>query len=90
MEDAKKFNTRETLFEKETTDYSKLNNLIKDFQPYVNLWVNANKWFVGVKSWVNDPWDTVDAEAAEKILDEGLRSLAGVVRYMRDREIPGV
>lgn len=81
---------REALFERETTDYSRLNSMIKDFQPYVNLWVNANKWFVGVKSWVNDPWDQVDAEAAEKILDEGLRSLAGVVRYMRDREIIGV
>lgn len=62
----------------------------RDFQPYVNLWLTANKWFVGHQKWMKDSWETVNAEEAERVVEEGIKNLAQVIRFMRDREITGV
>jgi len=46
QDDARKFNMQESLFEMTTqTDYNKLNTMVKDFQPYSNMWLAANRWF---------------------------------------------
>ena len=39
---AKKFNNQEQLFEKELSDYSKIQVLKKEFDPYFNLWTTSN------------------------------------------------
>ena len=45
QEDARKFNSREALFDMDTTDYSKISTMQRDFLPYSNLWITANSWF---------------------------------------------
>lgn len=42
LDAAKTFNSREYLVGKETTDYSRLNKLAKDFVPYSSLWRTAS------------------------------------------------
>lgn len=44
QEDARKFNSREALFGKDSTNYDKINMMMKEFTPYSNLWLNADKW----------------------------------------------
>ena len=90
QEQARLFNVRESYFDKEQTDYSRLSTMARDFQPYVNLWSTANRWLKGHEKWLHDPWETVDAEEAEKLVEEGTKNLGQVVRYMRDRDILGV
>lgn len=34
----------------------------KDFLPYSNLWLTTNKWFSNINHWMNDPFDTIDAD----------------------------
>lgn len=64
--------------------------MIRDFQPYANLWISANRWFVGKQKWLNDEWEKVNAEEAERVVEDGIKNLGQVIRFMRDREITGV
>jgi len=59
----------------DTTDYSKLNQMSRDFQPYSNLWLTANKWFTDQVGWLNGEWETVDAVSAEKFVEESVKTL---------------
>ena len=44
IEDSNKFNSREALFEMDGTNYEKIQQMMKEFQPYSNLWITADKW----------------------------------------------
>ena len=44
------FNKREAIFGAPMTDYSKLSKIVKNFEPFANLWNTAANW----KSWQND------------------------------------
>jgi dynein heavy chain len=57
---------------------------VKDFTPYSNLWLTADKWFKHHQSWLNDEWESLDAVEAEKFVEEAVKTLAGCVRYFRD------
>ena len=39
---------------------------------------------------MKDSWETVNAEEAERIVEDGIKNLGQVIRFMRDREITGV
>ena len=83
-------NKMEDDFEVERTDYKRIEMMQKEFVPYANLWIAAHKWELGYKSWMNDEWDMVDAEAAEKTVEESTRNLNAVIRFMNDRQIPNI
>ena len=44
VEQAKLFNNREVLFGEEQTEYLKLQATIKEFEPFYQLWTNADDW----------------------------------------------
>lgn len=48
QEDARKFNSRETLFDMDNTDYGKIQQMVKEFTPYSNLWITAHQWFENI------------------------------------------
>jgi hypothetical protein len=52
--------------------------MIKDFQPYSNLWLAANKWFSEYPKWLNGSFYELDANAAEKFVEDSIRTLTGV------------
>ena len=39
---------------------------------------------------MKDSWETVNAEEAERVVEDGIKNLGQVIRFMRDREIIGV
>jgi dynein heavy chain, axonemal len=82
-EEAKKYNSRESLFNKETTDYSIISQISKEFLPYSNLWLTTTNWFKNIVSWQQDDWEKLDAPGAEKFVEDGLRTLGGVIRYIK-------
>lgn len=49
--------------------------MVRDFTPYSNLWLTANKWFTDSVKWLNGEWETLDAVEAEKFVEEGVRTL---------------
>ena len=36
---------------------------------------------------MEDPWEELDAESAEKFVGEGVRTLASVIRFFREKEL---
>lgn len=42
---ARVYNQREFLVGKEVKDYTRLQQMTKDFQPYLNLWRTTRTWF---------------------------------------------
>jgi len=61
IEQSRLFNQREFLVGKEQKDYSRLQQMSKDFQPYSNLWLTTRQWFKSHNSWLNDPWEKLNA-----------------------------
>jgi len=47
----------------------------RDFKPYYDLWSSAYKFKNGVKGWITDDFMTVDAEEAEKVVEEGVKNV---------------
>lgn len=80
------FNTREDLFEQERTDYSKVGKMMKEFDPYLNMWVIVNKWYEGSVHWNTGEWFSVDAIEAQNFVDDGSRKLAQVLRFFKDKD----
>jgi dynein heavy chain len=83
---ARKFNSREDLFGRELNDYSKIQAMIKEFAPFNTLWKTTHGWHTGNTHWLNDKWESINAEEAEEFVDEGGKSLAQVLRVFKDRD----
>jgi hypothetical protein len=47
----------------------------RDFIPYSNLWNTVHGWIVGSEIWINDAFDTVDALACQKFVEDGVKHL---------------
>lgn len=62
----------------------------KEFLPYSNLWITADKWIKYHKSWLKDDFKTIDAVTAERFVEDSTRLLNGVCRFFKERNIPGV
>ncbi|KPA79969.1 putative dynein heavy chain [Leptomonas pyrrhocoris] len=77
---ANTFNTHETLFNIEKTDYSAVHQLAKDFEPYVNLWITSEKWATATKAWHQMSFTDINAEEVEQTVAETLRIMNMCVR----------
>ena len=81
----RRFNSREQLLEKEITDYGKLSNVVKEFNPYNTLWTIANKWYSGIDTWMSQPFEELDANFVEKFVEDSVRSIAAITRIFKDK-----
>jgi dynein heavy chain len=72
------------------TDYSRMQQMLKDFTPYSSLWLTTRNWFKLHQSWLNDPWEDLDAVNLENVVDNSNKTVSGVLRYFKDRELPKV
>ena len=71
----------------DTTDYNKIASMVKQFTPYSNLWVTAHNWFANIEKWMNGDWNTLDAPAAEKFVDQSVRIIGSGMRFFKERDI---
>lgn len=66
----KLFNSRETLFEQDVTDYEELNRIQKSFEPYSNLWATAKDWIELSQQWYKGRFVDLNAEDIEKNVEK--------------------
>ncbi|XP_070580015.1 dynein axonemal heavy chain 1-like isoform X2 [Ptychodera flava] len=85
---ASMYNNRERLFELPITNYDKLARLMKDFEPFKNLWLTTSDWLKWHESWMNDPLTSIDAEQCERTVSDSFKTMHKCVKYFKD--IPGV
>lgn len=84
-ESSRKFNSREILFNLDQTDYQRLQEVIKQFTPYNTLWSIVHRWYTDIDVWMDNPFNTIDANAAEKFVEESFRAIVSANRYFKDK-----
>lgn len=68
------------------SQYDKLNKLLKDFEPYRNLWITSSDWLRWYDSWMNDAISFIDAENIEKNVTEAYKSMHKAIKQFQDAE----
>ena len=69
-------NNREQLVGyEEIADFTSLPAMIKEFKPYFDLWTTVEEWKKSYNSWLNDPFDEVDAGKVEETVDNSIKTL---------------
>ena len=84
-EQSRKFNSRELLFGYDQSDYSKLQQTTKEFTPYNTLWNIVHRWYTDIDQWMDNPFKVIDANAAEKFVEESLRAIGAANRVFKDK-----
>jgi dynein heavy chain len=62
----------------------------KDFKSFFDLWTVVETWKKSYDSWVNDPFDEINAADVEEIVDNANKTMSQVIRYFRDKELPDI
>lgn len=68
--------------------YDKLTKLVKDFEPFRNLWLSVSDWLKMHDSVMNDPLISVDAESVEKTVTDSYKTMHKSVKIFS--ELPSV
>ena len=85
--EARKYNSREHLFERQITDYSKIQEMAKDFLPYSHLWLTTTNWIHNREAWMYGEWFSIDAEECEKFVEDSIKNLNFSIRFFKDKGI---
>ena len=83
-ERAKTFNSREQLFSQPATEYDQLQKIVKEFEPYKDLWLVAADWQKGQREWLDGPLVQLDPDEVEKSFTNSLRSMAKALKTFKD------
>ena len=84
-EKGKRFMNRERLMGLNESDYSNLQLLSKEYEPYFSLWTTVDDWFTNHRSWLNDPWEELDAPDMEDKVTSYIKTSNKVIRYFREK-----
>ena len=55
--------------------YDKLAKLLKDFEPFKNLWLTVSDWIKWYESWMEDPLTSIDPESLEANVSNSFKIL---------------
>lgn len=75
------------LFSLDPTDYSKLQAVTKEFTPYNTLWTIVHRWYTDIDTWMDNPFKSIDANAAEKFVEESARAIVQANRAFKEKNM---
>ncbi|NWU63519.1 DYH1 protein, partial [Pterocles burchelli] len=78
------YNNRERIFGMKVTNYGELSKMVKDFQPYYDLWTTVSDWMRWHQSWMTDPLMETEAEELEKNVNDSFKTMQRCVRQFKD------
>ncbi|KAI3369512.1 hypothetical protein L3Q82_007723 [Scortum barcoo] len=81
---AQTYNTRERLFGIPVTNYDRLQKMIKDFQPFKDLWSTTSDWLRWHESWLNDPLSSIDPEQLEFNVADAHKTMHKCIKQFKD------
>uniref|UniRef100_A0A0G4F0A6 Dynein heavy chain 1, axonemal n=1 Tax=Chromera velia CCMP2878 TaxID=1169474 RepID=A0A0G4F0A6_9ALVE len=87
---SREFNSREGLFGKATTDYTRLQKILKDFEPLSILWKTTYAWLNNEKEWKDGPFQDINAPEMEEMVTSGVKNMFKVARQFREKEMTEV
>jgi dynein heavy chain len=82
------YNSRESLFGSELTDYTPLKKMMDSFDPFNQFWVYANNWKKWKKSWMTDPFMNLDAEGMDKDVGNAFKVMFKMGKQFTLRDMP--
>lgn len=59
----------------------------KEFVPYYNMWITGDQWYKNKEAWLSGDWESLDAVAAEKFVEDSIQLLNKAIRSFKDRKI---
>ncbi|XP_063366022.1 dynein axonemal heavy chain 1-like [Cydia amplana] len=77
-------NQRQKLFGVPVTPYTDLNRLVKEFEPYRNLWVTASDFLKAKEIWFDNPLMYVDADTIEPLINEYYKTIVKCTKTFAD------
>ncbi|NXX96308.1 DYH1 protein, partial [Centropus bengalensis] len=78
------YNNRERIFGMKVTNYGRLSRMVKDFQPYYDLWTTVSDWIQYYESWINGPLLEIDTEQLEKHVNDSFKTMQRCVKQFKD------
>ncbi|CAK1542459.1 unnamed protein product [Leptosia nina] len=88
MKDAQEWgrvlNQRQKLFGQPVVPFADLNRLVKEFEPYRNLWVTASDFLKAREVWFDNPLMYVDADSIEPLINEYYKTIVKCIRTFAD------
>ena len=58
------------------TDYSRIHNMIKEFNPYQTFWITTKNWFNYKQIWYHGKWELLDADKCERFIEDAVKSFS--------------
>ncbi|KAG7304694.1 hypothetical protein JYU34_010040 [Plutella xylostella] len=77
-------NQRQKLFGQPVVPFVELNKLVKEFEPYRNLWVTASEFLNAKEIWFDNPLIYVDADAIEPQVNDYYKTIVRCIRTFSD------
>ncbi|KAM4613811.1 dynein axonemal heavy chain 1 [Polymixia lowei] len=81
---AQTYNNRERLLGIPVTNYDRLLKLLKDFQPFTDLWTTTSDWLHWHERWLHDPLSVIDPEQLERNVTYAFKTMNKCVKQFKD------
>ncbi|XP_074532910.1 dynein axonemal heavy chain 1-like [Halichoeres trimaculatus] len=81
---AETYNSRERLFGIPVTNYSRLRELVEDFQPFKDLWITTSSWVNWHESWLSDPLSSISPERLERNATDAHETMQKCIQGFKD------
>lgn len=84
QENGQLLNQRQKLFGVLVVPFDGLNKLLKEFEPYKNLWVTASDWLRLHEIWMDNPLINIDSDSIERITTDLYKQMQRLIRIFAD------
>ncbi|RXN34314.1 dynein heavy chain axonemal [Labeo rohita] len=84
QEMAQLYNNRERLFGKPVSNYTELQRMNREFQPFYDLWKTTSDWLRWHESWLNDPLSAINPEQLECNVNDAYKTMHQCVKQFKD------
>ncbi|CAH1982455.1 unnamed protein product [Acanthoscelides obtectus] len=79
-------NQRQKLFNVPVVPFDDLGKLIKEFEPYKNLWGTASDWLRAYEIWMDNPIQNIDADSIEMSVTDMYKMMVRLIKIFADIE----
>ncbi|XP_074037842.1 dynein axonemal heavy chain 1 isoform X2 [Leptinotarsa decemlineata] len=86
QEQGQLLNQRQKLFGVPIVPFDNLTKLIKEFEPYKNLWGTASDWLRAHEMWMDNPILNIDADAIEGTVTDMYKMMVKSIKIFSDIE----
>ena len=84
-EKVKIYNNREIYFGREQTDYSKLLEMYKEFEPFFQIWTNSDNFLNKKKIWLMEDFSNLKGEEVRTVNENVLRNIVMSIKKLKDK-----